>query len=129
MKILALNPELYAMTYEGLLSGTTRGVENRVLAKIQIKLEAVGKAKDGSLLFELIGDSAIIELEDAEFTLAKRILDAVEWNNVSAKKAAKLYDFIDAVPSKEQYEALKVGVLKLVEPNTDASKPGATAKS
>ena len=99
MKKLEFNDvEQYELLYEGLVSSATRGPETRVLGKVLDKLEQIGvkKATDG-LLYTLATSEQPVELEDAEFELAKRLLNSIEWRGTAAKRFAELMDWLDSV--------------------------------
>lgn len=118
MRVLSFNKEgqsgkYYEMLYEGLATCGTKGAETRVLGKVFNKLEREGTLKDKSLLYELTKDETLIEVEDAEYELIKRLLDSVEWSGLGARTAGPMLEWLDSAPTKEQFEALKNGVLKV----------------
>lgn len=119
MRVLEFSvPTIFELFYEGLItSNKTSGNNTRTLGKVLSKLEAVGVVKEVVGLTELytLSSAAIVELEDSEYELAKVLSNTVEWNGRSVVKAGKMLEFIESAPTKEQYEARKVGVIKLEE--------------
>lgn len=113
MKILEFpSVKLYEMFYEGLMTANTKGAETRTLAKILAKVEDQGTPKllpnDEAGMLYTAAQAVIIELEDAEYTLAKRLLDDVVWNGNGTKDAAKLLEFVETAPTKKIEKTLKL---------------------
>lgn len=120
MRVLAFaTTRRYEMFYEGLITINTSGAETRTLGKILTKLENVGRnrvnAEGKEILLFTCEPPCVVELEDAEYTLAKSLLDKVEWSGLGAREAGALLEWMDTLPTKEQYEAQKDGVLKVVD--------------
>lgn len=89
----------FQMLYDG-LTNTPRGFnaagEGRVFAAILDKFEAVGVPKtlpNGLTTYVFNGVGGTVELNDAEYALAKAALDEVKWLAPSVRKAVAVLDW------------------------------------
>lgn len=89
----------YQMLYDG-LTNTPRGFnapsEGRVFAAILDKFENIGMPKtlpNGLATYVFNGVGGTVELNDAEYNLAKAALDEVKWLAPSVRKAIAVLDW------------------------------------
>lgn len=95
--------------------------EFRKHAKLMDKLEALGRKEErrGFVLEEGRTDDVVIALEDAEFEMVKRCVEAFPWNPGASRELVPLFDLLDNAPEKDptpkDFPA---------EPKVDASEAG-----
>jgi hypothetical protein len=93
----------YQMIYDG-LTNTPRGfnapAEGRVFVAILEKFEAIGTPKtlpNGTATYVFNGIGGNVELNDAEYALAKSALDEVKWLAPSVRRAIAVLDWFSGV--------------------------------
>lgn len=116
VRVLEFKPDMkdiYNMVVQALISTEKpiKGYAVRELGKIQDKIESLGERPEGKDLpvgfYQLKPEGGIVELEEAQFDFLKDVVTQVTWIPSAARKASLLYDFIDAVPTKEAFDKAK----------------------
>jgi len=107
---MKLNPEQFALTYDGLLSspkGFAAG-ERRVIGKILDKLEAVAAPTEirqspaGAVISFRVAAEVDVAIEEVERKLIVTALDATEWTAIAVRRVDQLVAYWrDGVPEKD----------------------------
>ena len=107
---MKLNPEQFALTYDGILSspkGFAAG-ERRVIGKILDKLEAVAAPTEirqspaGAVITFRVAAEVDVAIEEVERKLIVTALDATEWTAIAVRRADQLVAYWrDGVPEKD----------------------------
>lgn len=103
-KFLEGPAELYEIMYDGIV-GSPRGFdksEARIIGRVLSKLEKIGTTteREKRKTFALKDEDHVVELEDTEFKLAIEALEAIRWTALFSRKAADMFDWLDATPKE-----------------------------